>query len=441
MRLLHRLGLGRKKWHFEREVLQEVTESLKNPARGWYQIYTFHVEQEPDFTEVEYCLNHDDTLALVIIDIGAFKDRELSGEILERICGILDFFVSYGYDLIVRAVYDQDGNAIEREPFFFSQVMGHLRQMGEILDQFADSVFIYQGMLVGNWGEMHASRFLAADKLEQMADVLRYNKHGQTYLAVRRPMFWRLLHRNQAGSGLRCPDGMGLFDDGIFGSENHLGTFGTQPRESTGWEMPWVREDELAFEQELGAMAPCGGEVVYGDGYSETLDSKQVLEELQLMQVTYLNKVYDRRVLDIWRERKCPVSGVWERESLYDYIGAHLGYRFVIRKASVFIGEPSECSCRAEIHAENTGFAAFYQEADIWLEYKGADGGYRRAASDNGLKGWRSGEVRHFTFELELCDCEIFLRAARRRDGACIFFANASDEAGRVYLGCLSIEG
>ena len=45
--------------------LAEVTEEFKNPARGWYQIYTFEIEKEPDFEELKWCLNTQDALALV----------------------------------------------------------------------------------------------------------------------------------------------------------------------------------------------------------------------------------------------------------------------------------------------------------------------------------------------------------------------------------------
>lgn len=440
-KLLHRLRAGRQKWYFQQAELREVTENFSNPARGWYQIHTFQVEQEPDFAQLEWCLDRTDTLTLVIIDIGAFKERNLSQECLKRISSILQFFADNQYDLIVRVVYDHEGNAIEREPFFFQQVLSHLRQLGGILDQFADSIFVYQGMLVGNWGEMHTSRFLAEDKLTQMADVLRYYKCEQTYLAVRRPVYWRMLHPDQAGGALRCPDGMGLFDDGIFGSETHLGTFGMKARESVGWGEPWSRTDELAFERQISALTPNGGEVVYDDAFAKSLTPEAVLEELRQMQITYLNKVYDGKMLDVWRKWKCPVQGAWTDKSLYDYVGAHLGYRFMIRSVSVTPKHEAAGRCMVELEMENTGFASFYQEADIWLEYKDADGIYRQISFGSNLKGWNSGEKRMLTCEMEIGNCDLFLRAARKQDKTPILFAHSSDKEGRTFLGRLSLKG
>ena len=42
------------KWSFVQGDLAEVTEEFKNPARGWYQIYTFEIEKEPDFEELKW---------------------------------------------------------------------------------------------------------------------------------------------------------------------------------------------------------------------------------------------------------------------------------------------------------------------------------------------------------------------------------------------------
>lgn len=439
-KLLHRLRYGREKWHFQQAELQELTENFPNPARGWYQIHTFQVEQEPDFAQLEWCLDRTDTLTLVIIDIGAYKEQNLSRECLKRISSILEFFKDNQYDIILRVVYDHDGNAIEREPFFFQQVLSHLRQLGDILDQFADSVFVYQGMLVGNWGEMHTSRFLSEEKLEQMAEVLRYYKCEQTYLAVRRPVYWRMLHLNQAGGELHCPDGMGLFDDGIFGSETHLGTFGVKAKEDAGWGESWCRADELAFERQLSGFTPNGGEVVYDEEFAKSLTPEAVLEEIRQMQITYLNKVYDGRMLDIWRRWKCPVPGVWADKSLYDYVGAHLGYRFMVKSVSVTPKRDSHSNCLVELEVENTGFAGFYQDADIFLEYRTLDGEYRQTVLDSKLRGWQSGEKRQYTCEVEVCSTDLFLTAVRKQGGTRILFAHSSDAEGRVLLGRLSLD-
>lgn len=428
--LLYRLKNAGGKCFFEKARLTEDTSAFSNPVRGWYQIYTFSLEQEPDFGNLEWCIDKKDTLALVIFDIGCYRDRNLEPEGLDRIRSVLDFFAKHGYDMIVRAVYDHEGKAMEKEPCFFNQVLKHVEQLGELLKECPEHIFVFQGLLVGNWGEMHSSRFLSPEKMKQLAAVLCRFRDEDTYLAVRRPVYWRELYTDRDKI-----DGMGLFDDGMFGSESHLGTFGTESKSSVPWNSPWNRADELAFENMLCNSVPNGGEAVYDREFQDNLNPERIVEDLRKMQITYLNRVYDARQLDAWRQWKYTKTGAWNGRSLYDYVGAHLGYRFLIHNVACESEKQKTCLLRIEI--ENVGFAAFYQNAEIYLECVESNGEARRTVLEGQVKGWRSGEKRTLSCAVASRDCELFLAIRRRRDGACIRFANISDQAGRVMLGVL----
>lgn len=411
---------------FERADLRETVEPLSNPFRGWYQIHTFPVDREPDLEQRRWCLAAEDTLALVLLDIGRYRSRDLDRQAVERIDRILDFFSGRGYGCIVRAVYDCQGRAPEREPSFFSQVLTHLEQIAEIVGRHP-CVFVFQGMLVGNWGEMHGSRFLSPERMGRMADVLRERLSGKVWMAVRRPAQWRQLHGDQAGGSPLCRDGIGLFDDGIFGSGSHLGTFGAEP--SAAWDSPWLPEEELAFEDVLCRQAPSGGEVVYG----EETAPERVVAVLRRMHVTYLNRDHDPRLLERWRRQPCPAGGVWTGRSLFDYVGAHLGYRFLVRGVRVTKGRRG--GQLVEVTVENTGFASFYQTGWMALAYTNPDGGGSRAPLAGDLTGWAGGEIRRLTWDIQAGEGELLLCAGSADRP--IRFANASDGEGRVLLGRL----
>ena len=411
---------------FERAELRETVELLSNPFRGWYQIHTFPVDQEPDLEGRSWLFAAEDTLALVLLDIGRYRNQDLDREAVERISRILDFFSDRGYGCIVRAVYDCQGKAPEREPFLFSQVLTHLEQIADIVGRHP-CVFVFQGMLVGNWGEMHGSRFLSRDRMRQMADVLRARLSGKVWMAVRRPSQWRQLHTDQAGGPPLCQDGIGLFDDGIFGSESHLGTFGAEP--SAAWESPWLPEEELAFEDALCRQAPNGGEVVWG----EEMAPERVAAVLRRMHVTYLNRDHDLRLLERWRRQPCPVGGVWAGKSLFDYVGAHLGYRFVVRNVRVKKGRQG--GQLVEVEVENTGFSSFYQTGWTALAYMGQDGVPGRARLEGSLTGWASGEVRRLAWEIQAGMGKLLLCAGS--GDTPIRFANPTDGEGNVLLGRL----
>ena len=286
---------------------------------------------------------------------------------------------------------------------------------------------------MGNWGEMHGSRFLRQEYLEQMADMLRRYQGEGTFLAVRRPAYWRALHVEDHGTD------MGLFDDGIFGSASDLGTFGAGSEKTEGWCASWSREEELCFERELCKRVPHGGEVVYGEGYSRNLGQKQILEDLGRMHITYLNSRHDARLLACWEEGVYEGAGVWKGCSLYDYIGAHLGYRFLIRKAAVHAvkGQAGEQQYCIAITIENTGFASLYQEAELYLECEDQEGNKKRIGIDCDMRLWESGGIYQIESMVEVEKGELYLSAGLKRNGRSIYFANQSDEAGRVYLGSL----
>ena len=81
---------------------------------------------------------------------------------------------------------------------------------------------------------------------------------------------------------------------------------------------------------------------------------------------------------------------------------------------------------------ENTGFASVYQAFRVVLTYP--DG---TEVSAHQPTPWQSGETRDLVWEIPPVEGELWLSAARDRDGARLYFANAADEAGRVLLGRL----
>ena len=99
-KILNKLFASKEKWEFQKAELGEAEIREKNPARGWYTIYPFFLEKEPDFEELYWCLEKEETLALVIINIGAYQERALDETALQRLCRILAFFERHSYVII-----------------------------------------------------------------------------------------------------------------------------------------------------------------------------------------------------------------------------------------------------------------------------------------------------------------------------------------------------
>ena len=425
-------------WKLKTAGLAERPEDVRNPGRGWYRIYTFPVDLEPDFEELMCSLDKRDTLALLFLDIGGYRDSALDETALDRMRRLVEFFRDHGYDMILRVAYDHQGKAVEREAYFWDQVKEHMRQIGEFVKDCGACIFVYQGLLIGNWGEMHTTRFQDGKKRKELWEILREYRPEGTYAAVRRPSYWRQLHEGQINGESGEAD-MGLFDDAMFASEDHLGTFGVLGREN-GWGEAWNREEELRFEKDLCQSVPNGGEAVYGEDFQKQLTPELVLDILRKMHITYLNKAYDAKILDIWKQWKFAGAEEWNGKSLYEYIGAHLGYRLVIRSVRLSAGRGD--SGRLEITVENTGFASLYRAADFWL-YSGEEGraGLLLEQEDKKLGAvWKSGERRVLSGNVTLKAQELWIGANRRADGKVIRFVNGCDGDGKTKLGELCLQ-
>ncbi len=425
------MSLFGKKYRFSEEKLEVSTKILNNPACGWYQIHTFYVEKEPDMEELRWCISPEDQMALLIFHIGAYRDKELDQPALANMDAVLSFFVKKEKDLIVRIVYDNEGKGLEREPMNFSQVLSHVDKLGAVLEKYTDRIFIFQGLLLGSWGEMHGSKFLAKYNLIEMKQKLKSYLWDDTFLAVRRPMFYRQLF-----SSVSSANKMGIYDDGMFASGTHLGTFGENSKVEAGWEEAWNRKEELDFLDELGIDAPNGGEVVMSEDGVYPYDLKETVSLLRKMHISYLNRVHDLRVLDEWKSMKWREKDIWNDCDGYHYIAAHLGYRFRILSTKVRVGKDDWKLPKADIcvRIQNDGFSNCYQATNVFLEIDD-----KRYSFITDIRKCNSGEELelNITVPLRKGNIPVYIGMERAFDKRVMYFANDLAEDGKVLLGMI----
>ncbi len=415
----------RKKKAFEPADLEESTEYPANPDCGWYEIYTFQIENSIDPEELKWSLHEEERLALVLLDIGTYRNTALGEAELEHLRQILRFFAQYKKGVIFRPVYDTQGKGMEREPDHFEQVLQHLGQIGQTVAGEADSIFVWQGLLVGNWGEMHHSRYLMADKLRKMWSVLRESTQGRIRLAVRTPAQARMISTRQDFEQGEIP---GIYDDGIFGSETHLGTFSGQPCQE--WQKAWEKKEEIAFLDQISRRVPSGGEAVAGT----SPELEEAVKELRNMHLTYLNCIHDPQMMERWKKQIWQ-DGIWKGRTGYDYIGAHLGYRPVIRNVCMKEKKNVDNSAEITIIVENKGFACCYASLVISLICEN-ENGQRKKTAEWQVDTWESGEQKELRMDIEKKYGKYYLHCERQCDGQAVEFAH-KNAGGHVYLGCL----
>lgn len=376
---------------FEKLFGKESTDYDGNPSKGWYGLYPFVISEEPDFDNLVWSLADGDVIALVRIDIGRrqpgvgtgspFTDAEL-----DRADRILTWFEKHNREVILRIAYDTEGKGMEHEPSLIKNVAGHMRQLGPVIAAHADNIIVHQGIFTGSWGEMHDSKFLSENAVCELYETLALACGNKVRIAVRTPMQHRFimqyLTRYMGTGNMYANTGNtytdtdnaymdtdnadtdtdilrpALYNDAILSSEDDMCTY-------AGGRAAWAD-----YQDEVCTYAVCGGEAIHDNPLN---DYDNAVKELANMHITYLNRQYDMAVLDKWRSN----NG-------YDYIGRHLGYRFVVTDTAVDRDAEEETGSKTQtgvgsiyinVRIANRGFACVYDRVRLLAEFRGKDGG------------------------------------------------------------------
>ncbi|MBR5179719.1 MAG: DUF4874 domain-containing protein [Lachnospiraceae bacterium] len=380
---------------FKKEKLKESTAVLNNPDRGWFSLYSFDIEEDIDY-EKKFKLSDKENLVLVLPDIGAYKDKENIENALAKLENIINYFSQNGKSIILRVAYDHEGKGIENEPSYFQIVLRHAEQIADFVYKNRDKIFIYQGLLIGRWGEMHTSKFIDSSRIKELNSVFDSILTNTVYRAFRKPVQWRMVRFQHSIENAVNTANLGIFNDGMFGSESDLGTFDCTNKD-TSWSKAWNRENETGLIGKIACTAPIGGEALYGEGFVARNNPDRYVSELSALRVTYLNGHYDNKLMAYWKNAMFNRKGIWDKSTYYEYIGAHLGYRFVIKNVEV---RKSGENIKLCVEIENCGFADIYKETCLFVEISG-DEGVLRECFDEKLNSCHPGERKHFTKEIK----------------------------------------
>lgn len=422
---------------FLNSISEEETDSFSNPFRGWYHI-AYYMVDDSVFQKIDYYNEErQDNLELAVINISPYQSEDIDEKGLEYIRSILNNYRERHIKVILRGVYDHEGKACEKEPFHFAQVKRHIEQMGSVIKEYADIILVWQGVLVGNWGEMHSSRFIQKEKITTLVNTLKVSTENRVYRAVRTPVQWRYLYSEAEyeEKKVECKDS--LFDDAIFASETHLGTFGNQKRVNAGWQESWCREDELDFITPLCKKNPNGGEMVCPDNH-QIPSGDAIITRLQKMCVTYLNRDYDKRLLNALESMTYENSGPWHGRTIYDYVSAHLGYRYVIKNAFVNHGILKRKSSMLHILIENTGFADITRKTSVYMEWEELGGTLKRECILEDIRLVKDSSSIEVTYPARNLSGNVYLVMELAETGECVRFANQSDSRGRTLIGAFA---
>lgn len=324
-------------------------ENKETPSRGWYSIFPFILSRTVDYGELRWSLKDDENLVLARVDINEFKETPISEEALVNLQKMFDFFRQYNKEIILRFVYDTDGNGLMNEPQSISIIKNHMDQLGPVIRKNAGQILTLQGLFFGSWGEMHTSRYSNRDDICDLAVCLFEATGGSVNIALRKPQHIRelidkldmMLYRRKEELVRR----IGLYDDAMLSSDTDMGTFSIADS-----------SQNIEFFKELSCFNLIGGETVADNPINDGMNAVNGLKERC---VTYLNSQYDLAVIEKWKKQtipeRIPGSKRTREVSVYDYVTKYMGYRLELEKVkSQTFGK------NVLIYINNTGFAPFY---------------------------------------------------------------------------------
>ena len=364
--MLKLLRIKNKYRAFHKAEFNEATDIIANPLRGWFDLYAFELDGDTEQfkNEAKERMDKNTVMILLLADISAYKDGNIADGALYKLQQVISFFRENNKDIILRVTYDHAGKGMEREPFSFDIVKKHAEVIAEFVRAHHEDIFLYQGLLVGKWGEMHTSRFSSIEKLCEIQEIFEKGIQGSVYTAVRKPAILRTLKGEPDNRDSFDPGTLGIFNDGMFWSDTDLGTYDSSDKDCR-WDKPWNRENEHRFTAGIAEKVPVGGEALFGEGFVSKHAPQDYIDELSLQHITYLNRHHDIKLINYWKKLKVSSKGVWNGISYFDYIGAHLGYRFFVKNAEMY--RKTE-GCTLKITVENQGFAPIYSKTDLFLK-------------------------------------------------------------------------
>lgn len=404
----------------------ESTDELSNPYIGWYTIQGYLLsDTEPLlFPDPEAYKASGSGLVLLQINLKNYADGDLSDIALLKLDQLLSAWQNTGSQLILRFVYDWDGNNLSTEPKELSLILRHMDQTAEVIQKYTSSVYLMQGIYVGNWGEMNNSSYMDRQQMTTLLTHLASVTDPSVFLAVRTPAQLRTaLDTGSALDASRAFDGtlpsrLGLFNDGMLGSETDTGTYGNAASDTADHTQAWSRKQEIAFQNALCRYVPNGGEVISNNPYND-LDS--AIKDLSDMHVSYLNRDYDPEVLNKWKSTAYTGSEeLYHGLTGYDYISRHLGYRYVLTASDCSRTGLLSRNAILSFTLKNTGFSSCYRPLRLSVHAVSESGGVSTFSSDQDLRFLSSGDLESFEISLDLSKLE---------SGSYTFYLQISDPA------------
>ncbi|MBR4815565.1 MAG: DUF4832 domain-containing protein [Paludibacteraceae bacterium] len=446
----------------------DALESLENPGIGFYRTQGLHLK-----TEGNHPASTWGNISHLRMDISEFSDKAvlnvsetqdttfgvsqpLTQDALEAFEATLDAVRQRGKTAIVRFAYDPWFNGSTKCDPEQSVILGHLKQLGEVYARNTDVITFVELGMYGSWGEMHSSNVGSNENIAEALQTLLQCTPPEIKIGVRRPdivAVWLGVNQGSNYSGFDIHSEafqdalaakgdtllrVGMYNDGYLGSYSDLGTIGMG---ESGHQM--TREMMVQWLETYSKHTPYGGELVANHNGDEPINTPAYLaQEGFRTHTSYLNYEWHQPTILGWKEITFEGDDPeYNGKDGYTYVENHLGYRFILRSATIDTAPAGENGINMTLGLENVGFGNLTRKAIVSFLFKGETESYEvLPESPIDPMAWLSRETTTLSAHLEIPQemkegtYELFIRISEYGDHKsdknyhCIQFGNPSTQ-------------
>jgi hypothetical protein len=378
-------------------------EDFANPERGFMKQSSIFPDQPFDAQKVR-ALQPSDTLVWIYFRLDNYRDRLIDPNGLNNIRSVFTTARSRGLKLVIRFAYNDgpgsttDANLANPDAPI-ELVLQHIDQLKPILVENADVIAVMQAGFVGHWGEWHSSKYLhPLEYRKAIVDALLAALPRDRMLQIRYPRYKQIFYQTpltaqEAFSG-SDKSRIGHHNDCFLRDQDDAGTYKSVSAQEPkiistycdGKDAISCWKDFVATESQF---TPVGGETCQYN--PPRTDCPNTLQELAMLHWSFINNGYRPEVLNGWTSGGC-----------METIRRSLGYRLVLKEASLPTTIKPGGTLSLNIRLSNTGFAAMYNPRPLYIVLLGGGKRFEAPVTNIDPRRWAPGQEQTINVSLAL---------------------------------------
>src|SRR5215216_1845780 len=386
-----------------RIVYTVSNEDFANPERGFMKQSSIFPEQPFDAQKVR-ALQPSDTLVWIYFRLDNYRTKPLDPNSLNNIRSVFTTARSRGLKLVIRFAYNDgpgsttDANLANPDAPL-ELALQHIDQLKPILLENADVIAVMQAGFVGHWGEWHSSKYLhPLEYRKAIVDALLSALPRDRMLQIRYPRYKQIFYQTpltaqEAFSGsdksrvahhndcfLRDQDDAGTYKSVSAQEPKIISTYCDGKDAISCW------KDFVATESQF---TPVGGETCQYN--PPRTDCPNTLQEMAMLHWSFINNGYRPEVLNGWTSGGC-----------METIRSSLGYRLVLKEASLPTTIKPGGTLSLNIRLSNVGFAAMYNPRPLYIVLVGGGRRFEAPVTNIDPRRWAPGQEQTINVNLAL---------------------------------------